>query len=280
MGKDRQPQAPACRQAQLRRRPSSWPQLTGAAPGSEASRSRHSTSARTGVRRARRRTARRTGSTGSSTRTTRLRGGRGHAAARHPRASEEQPSHHGRTVEISYLTRKGGVHAYDSLATWNHTQSSADRCGDHCRRGTAWPVHAVDVRRSRPTRRSSRTRTAPAIATSGHQLPRQVFTVYGGTLTGVSSYLTTTRAGTSDSYAHVTLTYAVPSTAAGARVTLLFGGHLAPGVGLARVGRQRRRRVDLRRPVPHPDHGRPTAGRWGTATTRSCPVRSSRPRAS
>ena len=36
----------------------------------------------------------------------------------------------GRTVEISYLTRKGGVHAYDSLATWNHTQTTADRCAN------------------------------------------------------------------------------------------------------------------------------------------------------
>src|SRR5665809_2753 len=35
-----------------------------------------------------------------------------------------------RTVEISYLTRKGGVHAYDSLATWNQTQTAADRCAD------------------------------------------------------------------------------------------------------------------------------------------------------
>ena len=36
----------------------------------------------------------------------------------------------GRTVEISFLTRKGGVHAYDSLATWNYTQTTADRCAN------------------------------------------------------------------------------------------------------------------------------------------------------
>src|SRR5689334_8845201 len=38
----------------------------------------------------------------------------------------------GRTITIKYLARKGqggaGNHAYDSLATWNYTETNADRC--------------------------------------------------------------------------------------------------------------------------------------------------------
>src|SRR4051794_38157766 len=33
-------------------------------------------------------------------------------------------------VTLKYLDRTGGQHAYDSLATWNRTQSTADRCQD------------------------------------------------------------------------------------------------------------------------------------------------------
>ena len=34
------------------------------------------------------------------------------------------------TIDISYLTFDHNVHAYDSLATWNHTKTGADRCQD------------------------------------------------------------------------------------------------------------------------------------------------------
>ncbi len=134
-----------------------------------------------------------------------------------------------RTVEISYLTRKGGVHAYDSLATWNHTQTTADKCAD---------IPAADCVPGAPSTfaiPSDPTVVADAngagSATSGHQLAGQVFTLYGGTITGASSYTHDDASGTSDSYAHITLTYSVPSTADGAKVMLLFGGHLAPGLG-------------------------------------------------
>ena len=68
-------------------------------------------------------------------------------------------------------------------------------------------------------------------ATSAHQLGGQVFTLYGGTITGVSAYTHDDAGGTSDSYAHVTLTYSVPSTADGAKVMLLFGAHIASSIG-------------------------------------------------
>src|SRR5206468_12636705 len=38
----------------------------------------------------------------------------------------------GRTITVTYLARKGqggsGNHAYDSLATWNYTETAADHC--------------------------------------------------------------------------------------------------------------------------------------------------------
>ena len=122
----------------------------------------------------------------------------------------------GRSVEISYLTRKGGVHAYDSLATWNHTQTSADRCsgipaGD-CVPGPAstFPI-PLD-----PTVVADK--LGPGSATSAHQLGGELLTMYGGTITRVSVYSHDDAAGSSDSYAHVTVTYSVPSTADGAKV--------------------------------------------------------------
>jgi len=136
----------------------------------------------------------------------------------------------GRTVEISYLTRKGGVHAYDSLATWDHTQTNAARCTDlnpsDCVPGPQStfpiPLDGTVVRDKGP---------GPYTATSSHQLTGQVFAMYGGTITGTSAYSHDDPSETSDEYAHITLTYSVPSTADGAKVMLLFGGHLAASIG-------------------------------------------------
>src|SRR3990170_4478575 len=86
----------------------------------------------------------------------------------------------GRTVEISYLARKGGVHAYDSLATWNYTQTGADKCGAnlnaaYCVAGSektfAIPLDPTPVADSK---------SPPVGTTSDHQLTGQVFTMYGG----------------------------------------------------------------------------------------------------
>jgi uncharacterized repeat protein (TIGR01451 family) len=132
----------------------------------------------------------------------------------------------GRTVEISWLTRKGGHHAYDSLATWNHTQTTADRCqglsGSDCVAGAAstFPI---------PLDPTSVNDPSGGGATSAHQLTGQVLTMYGGTITGVSSYTHDDAGGTSDSYAHLTVTYSVPATPT--KVMLLFGGHLAASLG-------------------------------------------------
>ena len=134
-----------------------------------------------------------------------------------------------RSITLSYLTRKGGVHAYDSLATWNFTQTSADRCaglsGADCVGGAASTIGVP----SDPTVVADN--GGGGSATSGHQLSGQVFTLYGGTLTGVSAYTHDDPGGTSDEFAHVTISYSVPSTTGGTKVMLLFGGHIAPGLG-------------------------------------------------
>jgi uncharacterized repeat protein (TIGR01451 family) len=136
----------------------------------------------------------------------------------------------GRTVEISFLTRKGGVHAYDSLATWNHTQTSADRCGANLNAAYCLPGPATTFPIP-PDPTVVADNNGSGSATSGHQLGGQVFTMYGGTITAASAYTHDDPGGSSDSYAHITLTYSVPSTANATNVMLLFGGHIAASLG-------------------------------------------------
>ena len=135
----------------------------------------------------------------------------------------------GRTVKIDYLARKGGVHAYDSLATWNHTQTTADRCSDlnpaDCVAGPAstFPIPAD------PTVVADN--NGSGSATSGHQLAGQVMTMYGGTITDVSVPTHDDPSGSGDEDAHVIVTYSVPDLSSAAKVMLLFGGHIAPSTG-------------------------------------------------
>ena len=174
----------------------------------------------------------------------------------------------GRTVEISYLTRKGGVHAYDSLATWNYTQTSADRCANLNAR-TAFRGSASTLAvPSDPTVVADS--NGSGSATSGHQLGGQVFTLYGGSSRAHRRTRMTMPGGSSDEYAHITLTYSVPSTADGAKVMLLFGGHLAPSIGPRGWGAG----VGAGSISGGPYHVRITAADGApsaTATTRSCP---------
>jgi uncharacterized repeat protein (TIGR01451 family) len=155
----------------------------------------------------------------------------------------------GRTVVLRYQTRKGGAtggnHSYDSLTTWNLTQTAANGCDGLsalpvCTGGNpvgaastfAIPADGVAVPPCSPTGCSA--------VTSAHQIPG-VMTMYGGSITGVAYGGTvgnTTYAahdnptGSNDDYATVTVTYSVQSTASQDRsVLLLFGGHLAAGGG-------------------------------------------------
>jgi uncharacterized repeat protein (TIGR01451 family) len=134
----------------------------------------------------------------------------------------------GRTLTFSYQARKGTIHAYDSLATWNFTQTTANRCeglsAANCVGGSpsTFPIPAD------PTVVAD---TGAGSATALHQLPGQVMTMYGGTITGISVPSHDNAAGAGDDYATVVVTYSVADTASDRLVQLLFGGHLAPSTG-------------------------------------------------
>ena len=143
------------------------------------------------------------------------------------------------TVTIHYQTRKGSSanHAYDSLATWNYTLSSADRC-----QGLA-PSDCVGGSPSTFAIPPDPTQVAPpapltaANATSLHQLTGQVMTAFGATLKGVSvpvhdcTAANNCQTASTDDYATVVIAFDVPSTTVAHEVQLLFGGHLAASFG-------------------------------------------------
>jgi uncharacterized repeat protein (TIGR01451 family) len=137
------------------------------------------------------------------------------------------------TITLRYETRKGsaGVHAYDSLATWNYTQTGANRCTGliSCPGSTpsTYPIPA-DTTVMAPY-------ASGTGATSEHQLSGQVFTLYGGTITGVSDPVHDCTAAnqcgdpTVDDYADITVSFT--TGASDTAIELLFGGHLAASSG-------------------------------------------------
>ena len=149
----------------------------------------------------------------------------------------------GRTITIEYQARKGSTqsHAYDSLATWNFTQTSADRCAGlssaECVPGPAstfsipWDCTEVAPATAGGTAQGSPPCGSTTDVTARHQLPNQVMTMYGGAITDVSTPVhSAPGAPGTDDYAQVVVTYSVASTATDQLVQLLFGGHLASGV--------------------------------------------------
>jgi hypothetical protein len=137
------------------------------------------------------------------------------------------------TFTFKYQARKGSAqtHAYDSLATWNYTQTAADRCqglsGTDCVGGAASPFPIpADPQVLAPFSSASG-------ATSAHQLTGQQMELYGGTLTNISVPIHDCVAAgkcndpSVDDYATVTVSFTVPSVPR--KVQLMFGGHLAVG---------------------------------------------------
>jgi uncharacterized repeat protein (TIGR01451 family)/fimbrial isopeptide formation D2 family protein len=133
------------------------------------------------------------------------------------------------TVTIRYMTRKGSAnaHAYDSLATWNVTQTQADRCQGI----SGCPGGAADLlpMESDP---NPVTPTANGVSsvTAAHELPAasRQWVMYGGDLLSSTVPVhTTDPTDTSSDYAKVTVTFKATSS----KVLLLFGGHLAASSG-------------------------------------------------
>jgi Bacterial Ig-like domain (group 3) len=135
----------------------------------------------------------------------------------------------GRTITLQYETRKGTVHAYDSLATWNHSQTAAGRCDGlaaaDCPGGLPSSYAIPDDPASVPPA------TLNGAVTTSHMLSgaARMMTMYGGTITGVA--VPSHHSSGGNELADVIVTYSVPSTASDTNVQLLFGGHLASSLG-------------------------------------------------
>ena len=140
---------------------------------------------------------------------------------------------HTHSLTFRYLTRKdsANAHAYDSLSTWNYTQTAADRCAGlpskvSCPGGTASTYQI-------PPDTTPVTPVGTGISpdTSTHSIPG-VMTMFGGTITGVTAPVhSNPNAGTGDDYASITIFYTTPTSATTQNVQLLFGGHLAASGG-------------------------------------------------
>jgi hypothetical protein len=145
------------------------------------------------------------------------------------------------SVTFTYQARKGsaGVHAYDSLATWNYTQKTADKdqglnaadvVGGSAKTALIPADHTVIA----PF-------TAPATGdTSTHELgdADRLMTAYGLGASGTLSVTTPVHDCTAanvcgnasiDDFASITVNYSV--TAVPAKVQFLFGGHLGASAG-------------------------------------------------
>ena len=137
------------------------------------------------------------------------------------------------TLTFRYLTRKdsANAHAYDSLTTWNLTQTQADRCA-----GLPSKVSCPGGAPSTFQIPEDHTNVTPVGAgvspdTATHSIPG-VMTMYGGTITGVTTPVhSNPTAGTGDDYASITITFTTTASNSAQNVQLLFGGHLAAGGG-------------------------------------------------
>jgi hypothetical protein len=158
------------------------------------------------------------------------------------------------SMTFTYQARKGSAqtHAYDSLATWNWTQTNAPRCGGLATTGpnpdcvisggvSTLPI-PPDNTALEPHAGASTTSTAPHMLPASTQaecdafattIPSRCFIMYGGILDSTGSYTHSCTATSScldpsvDDYATITVNFHTTSTPQ--KVQLLFGGHLALG---------------------------------------------------
>jgi hypothetical protein len=143
----------------------------------------------------------------------------------------------GRTIQLKWLVRKGVHHAYDSLATWNKTQTTADPCQSLNTPSTTACTASLADKSVLPIPADSSIVTPNSgvgtAATSDHQLAGQQLEMYGlGTSTGIDSMVYGNLVDESgDLYQSATITYHVANLTSARKVMLLFGGHLAAGGG-------------------------------------------------
>ena len=142
-----------------------------------------------------------------------------------------------------YQVAKGTTHAYDSLATWNYTETSLgfeDRCdglaAPKCAAGASdiTPDDSIGIPDDPNSVGVLHTGGNGSVVTSTHMIPAgagRMFHMFGDTgvnpdMTGFDPYIHSFSGG--DEYASLTVHF---TTAAAGKVQLLFGGHLAAPTG-------------------------------------------------
>src|SRR5262249_9453894 len=120
----------------------------------------------------------------------------------------------GRTVTLEFMSVKSGINAYDSLATWNFTQTSADRC------------QALPNNVPCPGGAATTFAIKQDPSSAGHEIPGDLV-MYGGMVTAMSDYSQTMSGSATLTDVTITYEFAAGST----EVMLLWGGHLAAQVG-------------------------------------------------
>ena len=143
------------------------------------------------------------------------------------------------TIDLSWLVRKGDAHAYDSLATWNHTQTGALPCqgltgatGTACT--TAIANGAVSGAIPGDNLEVDSNCTTGSLVTADHQLQGQELKMFGlGALGEVDPLEYNGVSSDSEGlFQHGTVTFRFAAGAtAPFRAYLYFGGHLARGSG-------------------------------------------------
>lgn len=132
-----------------------------------------------------------------------------------------------RTITFRYEARKNGIHAYDSMTTWDLTQTTADQCqglaaGDCVGGGSSTMAVPLDSTVVNPF-------TSVSGVTSTHQIAGDLV-MYGGTITNISAPTHDNAAvSTGDDFASVTITYT--SASVPGKIMLLWGGHTAASTG-------------------------------------------------
>jgi hypothetical protein len=135
------------------------------------------------------------------------------------------------SITIRYSDLKGTTHAYDSLASFDYTQTGADRCAGV----TSCPSTPSDTAMIPDDGASVGTATGGYSTTvTPHMIPATIadhvdreFRLYGGTFqaTKTSGYFH------EPGYTSITVNITVPTTNTSKTVQLTFGGHLAAPSG-------------------------------------------------
>jgi len=138
------------------------------------------------------------------------------------------------TIDLQYLVRKADNHAYDSLATWNHTETGAGRCDSfagkaktNCLAATGGTPETQPIPADPLTVNSAC--TTASTTTSAHQLSGQEFQMFGATFNGTPTYTGTTSDTSQGLFENIEIP--IHTASANATVYFYFGGHLAAGLG-------------------------------------------------